>query len=117
MNSKGNVFWGIFLLVAAAFIVVGNMGLFGDIINTIGSAINDRNEEIKNKAKHMECYSEKRLLGVFSADRPRLNETPQNSFLLIIVFSKAIIFSTASKVIISSLSMTRNNSPFAKSSP
>ena len=31
MNSKGNVFWGIFLLVAAAFIVVGNMGLFGDI--------------------------------------------------------------------------------------
>ena len=40
MNSKGNVFWGIFLLVAAAFIVVGNMGLFGDIsFWTIGFSI------------------------------------------------------------------------------
>ena len=40
MNSKGNIFWGIFLLVAAAYVIVGNLGLFGDIsFWTIGFSI------------------------------------------------------------------------------
>ena len=40
MKNRGNVFWGIFLLAAAAFIVVGSMGLFGDIsFWTIGFSV------------------------------------------------------------------------------
>ena len=40
MNSKGNIFWGVFLLVAAAYVIVGNLGLFGDVsFWTIGFSI------------------------------------------------------------------------------
>lgn len=40
MNSKGNIFWGVFLLVAATYVIVGNLGLLGDIsFWTIGFSI------------------------------------------------------------------------------
>ena len=40
MNSKGNIFWGVFLLVAAAYVIVGNLGLFGNVdFWTIGFSI------------------------------------------------------------------------------
>lgn len=40
MKNSGNIFWGIFLLLAAAFVIVGSLGLFGDVsLWTIGFSI------------------------------------------------------------------------------
>lgn len=40
MENKKSIFWGIFLLVAAAFIIAGNLGLFGEVsLWTIGFSV------------------------------------------------------------------------------
>lgn len=40
MENKKSTFWGIFLLVAAAFIIAGNLGVFGEIsVWTVGFSI------------------------------------------------------------------------------
>ena len=40
MENKKSTFWGIFLLVAAAFIIAGNLGVFGDIsVWTVGFSV------------------------------------------------------------------------------